>query len=347
MIQKSTNKAEMIKVFRDYGIVKQLNTIISCRNIRLCNSPVPDIVNLLKTLADFADNHPDSSIRTKLEQGGMFENLTAIVQSNTADHRNKRIAGQIIETCFQHLVHVANSSIWPYDDNAEIDMKSGMAGDTHGQVRTLVEMRYIQYLQSQSTVDPNDSDNSVKQSKQSNESSSSSQSEQSDDNDCSFFNSHISKNEQSSLTPRQKLDRIERMMRKIGMDIPTGAEDTRKIDAEVKQRVQETKKKGHIMAPSDRRNLMRLKLERSWICYNLELESFNEMSINAVSEPTPETSESTSKPHGSKQGFFKTHQSKSNRQENQSTLSAWKLKLKIKKPKLPKLTVYSKSMFGN
>ncbi|OAJ45429.1 hypothetical protein BDEG_28569 [Batrachochytrium dendrobatidis JEL423] len=147
MIQKSTNKAEMIKVFRDYGIVKQLNTIISCRNIRLCNSPVPDIVNLLKTLADFADNHPDSSIRTKLEQGGMFENLTAIVQSNTADHRNKRIAGQIIETCFQHLVHVANSSIWPYDDNAEIDMKSGMAGDTHGQVRTLVEMRYIQYLQ--------------------------------------------------------------------------------------------------------------------------------------------------------------------------------------------------------
>ncbi|KAL5039396.1 hypothetical protein BDEG_28570 [Batrachochytrium dendrobatidis JEL423] len=199
----------------------------------------------------------------------------------------------------------------------------------------------------QSTVDPNDSDNSVKQSKQSNESSSSSQSEQSDDNDCSFFNSHISKNEQSSLTPRQKLDRIERMMRKIGMDIPTGAEDTRKIDAEVKQRVQETKKKGHIMAPSDRRNLMRLKLERSWICYNLELESFNEMSINAVSEPTPETSESTSKPHGSKQGFFKTHQSKSNRQENQSTLSAWKLKLKIKKPKLPKLTVYSKSMFGN
>ncbi|OAJ45428.1 hypothetical protein BDEG_28568 [Batrachochytrium dendrobatidis JEL423] len=116
-------------------------------NIRLCNSPVPDIVNLLKTLADFADNHPDSSIRTKLEQGGMFENLTAVAKSNTADHRNKRIAGQIIETCFQHLVHVANSSIWPYDDNAEIDMKSGMAGDTHGQVRTLVEMRYIQYLQ--------------------------------------------------------------------------------------------------------------------------------------------------------------------------------------------------------
>ncbi|KAK6091594.1 hypothetical protein MT418_8537 [Batrachochytrium dendrobatidis] len=147
MIQKSTNKAEMIKVFREYGIVKQLSTILSRRDIRLCNSPVPDIVKLLETLADFADNHPDSSIRTELEQGGMFENLTAIVQSNNTDYRNRRVVGQIIGTYFQHRVHVASSSIRPYKDNAEIDMKSGMAGYVHGEVRTLVEMQYIQYLQ--------------------------------------------------------------------------------------------------------------------------------------------------------------------------------------------------------
>ncbi|OAJ41064.1 hypothetical protein BDEG_24715 [Batrachochytrium dendrobatidis JEL423] len=146
MIQKSTNKDEMIKVFREYGIVKQLNTIISRRDMDLCD--YNGIVKLLETIVDFADNHPDSSIRTELEQGGIFENLMAIVKSNTADHTNRRIAEQIIKTCFQHRVHVANSDIQSYDDNAEIDMKSGMAGDTHGEVRTLVEMRYIQYLQS-------------------------------------------------------------------------------------------------------------------------------------------------------------------------------------------------------
>ncbi|KAJ1339513.1 hypothetical protein BSLG_005837 [Batrachochytrium salamandrivorans] len=106
------------------------------------------IVKLLRALVNFADNHSDSSIRTELEQGGIFENLTAIVKSDTADHIKRRVAGQIIETCFQHRVHVASSSIWPYDDNAEIDMKSGMAGYKHGNARTLVEMRYIQYLQS-------------------------------------------------------------------------------------------------------------------------------------------------------------------------------------------------------
>ncbi|OAJ39337.1 hypothetical protein, variant 1 [Batrachochytrium dendrobatidis JEL423] len=147
MIQKSTNKAEMIKVFQEYGIVKQLSTILSRRDIRLCNSPVPDIVKLLETLADFADNHPDSSIRTELEQGGMFENLTAIVKSDTTHYMNKRAAAQIIETCFQHLVQTASSDIQPYNDNAEIDMKSGMAGYPYEQVRTLVEMRYIHYLQ--------------------------------------------------------------------------------------------------------------------------------------------------------------------------------------------------------
>ncbi|EGF80210.1 hypothetical protein BATDEDRAFT_25053 [Batrachochytrium dendrobatidis JAM81] len=146
MIQKSTNKDEMIKVFREYGIVKQLNTIISRRDMDLCD--YNGIVKLLETIVDFADNHPDSSIRTELEQGRIFENLMAIVKSNTADHTNRRIAEQIIKTCFQHRVHVANSDIQSYDDNAEIDMKSGMAGDTHGEVRTLVEMRYIQYLQS-------------------------------------------------------------------------------------------------------------------------------------------------------------------------------------------------------
>ncbi|OAJ44655.1 hypothetical protein BDEG_27865 [Batrachochytrium dendrobatidis JEL423] len=96
----------------------------------------------------------------------------------------------------------------------------------------------------QSTVDPNDLDNSVKQSKQSDESPSSSQSKQSDDifdiTTCSdpypLPESYVSKNEQFILTPRQKLDRIERMMKKIA---------------------------------------------KAWVCYNLELESFKEMSINA------------------------------------------------------------------
>ncbi|KAJ8329685.1 hypothetical protein O5D80_002247 [Batrachochytrium dendrobatidis] len=146
MIEKSTNKAEMIKVFREYGIVKQLNTVLSRRDMDLCD--YDGTVKLIKTLADFADNHPDSSIRTELEQGRIFENLMAIVQSDTADHRDKMVAEQIIETCFQYRVHVASPDIQPYNDNAEIDMKSGMAGDTHGNARTLVEMQYIQYLQS-------------------------------------------------------------------------------------------------------------------------------------------------------------------------------------------------------
>ncbi|OAJ44634.1 hypothetical protein BDEG_27844 [Batrachochytrium dendrobatidis JEL423] len=131
MIEKSTNKAEMIKVFQDYGIMQQLNTIISRRDMDLCD--YNGIVKLIKTLVDFADNHPDSSIRTELDQGGMFENLTAIVKSDDTDYMNKRVAGQIIETCFQYRVHVASSSIQPYKDNAEIDMKSGMAGYTHGE----------------------------------------------------------------------------------------------------------------------------------------------------------------------------------------------------------------------
>ncbi|KAJ8325897.1 hypothetical protein O5D80_005543 [Batrachochytrium dendrobatidis] len=72
----------------------------------------------------------------------------AIVDLNTADYRDRRVAEQIIEACFQHLVHVASSSIQLYKDNAEIDMKSGMAGYKHEEVRTLVEMRYVRYLQS-------------------------------------------------------------------------------------------------------------------------------------------------------------------------------------------------------
>ncbi|KAK6091346.1 hypothetical protein MT418_8559 [Batrachochytrium dendrobatidis] len=146
MIQKSTSKAEMIKVFREYGIMQQLNTIISRRNMDLCD--YNGIVKLIKTLVDFADNHPDSSIRTELDQGGIFENLTAIVKSDDTDHRDRRVAAQIIETCFQYRVHTASSDIQPYNDNAEIDMKSGMAGYVHGKARTLVEMQYIQYLQS-------------------------------------------------------------------------------------------------------------------------------------------------------------------------------------------------------
>ncbi|KAK6091534.1 hypothetical protein MT418_8542 [Batrachochytrium dendrobatidis] len=146
MIEKSKNKAEMIKAFQDYGIVQQLITIISRRSIDLYD--YNGIVKLIKTLVDFADNHPDSSIRTELDQGRIFENLMVIVKLDTANYRNKRIAGQIIKTCFQHLVQTANSDIQSYNDNAEIGMKSGMAGYTHGKARTLVEMQYIQYLQS-------------------------------------------------------------------------------------------------------------------------------------------------------------------------------------------------------
>ncbi|KAJ8331811.1 hypothetical protein O5D80_000116 [Batrachochytrium dendrobatidis] len=146
MIQKSTNKAEMIKVFQEYEIVQQLNTILSRRDVNLYGCF--GIVKLLETIVDFADNHPDSSIRTELDQGGMFENLMAIVKSDDTHYTNRRVAGQIIETCFQHLVYTARSDIQPYNDNDKIDMSSGMAGDTHGQARTLVEMRYIQYLHS-------------------------------------------------------------------------------------------------------------------------------------------------------------------------------------------------------
>ncbi|KAJ8329934.1 hypothetical protein O5D80_002120 [Batrachochytrium dendrobatidis] len=150
MIQKSTNKDEMIKVFREYGIVNQLSTIISRRDMDFYDygNPIPGIVKLVKTFIGFADNHPDSSIRTELDQGGMFESLTAIVKSDTTHYTNKMVAGRIIETCFQHLVQTANSSIQPYDDNDKIDMKSGIAGYVHGKSRTLVEMRYIQYLHS-------------------------------------------------------------------------------------------------------------------------------------------------------------------------------------------------------
>ncbi|KAK6093297.1 hypothetical protein MT418_8475 [Batrachochytrium dendrobatidis] len=147
MIRKSTNKDEMIKAFQEYGIVNQLNTIYSRRDVNFEYDSAAGIVNLLKILVDFAENHSDSSIRTELDQGGMFENLTAIVQSDDTDYIKRRAAGQIIETCFQHLVHTASPDIQPYDNNAEIDMKSGMAGYPYEQVRTLVEMRYIQYLQ--------------------------------------------------------------------------------------------------------------------------------------------------------------------------------------------------------
>ncbi|OAJ38572.1 hypothetical protein BDEG_22480 [Batrachochytrium dendrobatidis JEL423] len=150
MIEKSTNKAEMIKVFREYGIVKQLSTIYSRRDMDFYDygNPVPGIVKLPETIVDLADNHPDSSIRTELDQGGMFESLMVIVQSDDTEYTNKRVADQIIGTCFQHLVYTASSSIQPYNDNAEIDMKSGIAGYVHGDARTLVEMQYIQYLQS-------------------------------------------------------------------------------------------------------------------------------------------------------------------------------------------------------
>ncbi|EGF76122.1 hypothetical protein BATDEDRAFT_28802 [Batrachochytrium dendrobatidis JAM81] len=132
MIEKSTNKAEMIKVFQEYGIVNQLNTIYSRRDIDLYD--YDGFVNLLKTFIDFADNHPDSSIRTELEQGGIFENLTAIVQSDDTDYIKRRAAGQIIETCFQHLVQTASSSIQPYDEHAKSNMKSGMAGYPYEQL---------------------------------------------------------------------------------------------------------------------------------------------------------------------------------------------------------------------
>ncbi|OAJ37376.1 hypothetical protein BDEG_21407 [Batrachochytrium dendrobatidis JEL423] len=105
-------------------------------------------VKLLETIVDFTDNHPDSSIRTELDQGEMFENLMDIVDLNTdCNGKSRRVAEQIIGMCFQHRVQTASSSIQSYNDNAEIDMSSGMAGDTHGEVRTLVEMRYIHYLQ--------------------------------------------------------------------------------------------------------------------------------------------------------------------------------------------------------
>ncbi|KAK6091667.1 hypothetical protein MT418_8533 [Batrachochytrium dendrobatidis] len=149
MIQKSTNKPEMIKVFQEYRIMQQLITIISRTDVDLCdyNGSNTSIVKLLKAFADFADNHPDSSIRTELDQGRIFESLMVIVKSDTTHYMNKRAAAQTIGTYFQHRVQTASSSIQPYKDNAKIGMSSGMAGYTHGKARTLVEMQYIQYLQ--------------------------------------------------------------------------------------------------------------------------------------------------------------------------------------------------------
>ncbi|KAJ8331938.1 hypothetical protein O5D80_000105 [Batrachochytrium dendrobatidis] len=79
----------------------------------------------------------------------------------------------------------------------------------------------------QSTVYPDDSDSSVEQS---DESSSYSESKQSDDDIfdntlyddvCHLPKSYIPENERPILTPQQRLDRVEKIMKNMGMEIPT------------------------------------------------------------------------------------------------------------------------------
>ncbi|OAJ44227.1 hypothetical protein BDEG_27491 [Batrachochytrium dendrobatidis JEL423] len=154
----------------------------------------------------------------------------------------------------------------------------------------------------QSTVDPDDSDSSVEQS---DESSSYSQSKQ----------------EQTAiLTPQQRLDKVEKIMRNMGMEIPTDVGDgyPHKMSTKAKERILETKRRGYgrRMSSSDKKKFRKLRLGRLWMCRKLALEPLEEESIRVVSEPTPELKSilktgSTFKPHGSKHDHSKKHQQKS------------------------------------
>ncbi|EGF77674.1 hypothetical protein BATDEDRAFT_27298 [Batrachochytrium dendrobatidis JAM81] len=178
----------------------------------------------------------------------------------------------------------------------------------------------------QSTIDPDDSDSSVEES---DESSSYSESKQSDDDIfdntlyddvCHLPKNYIPENKRPILTHQQRLDRVEKIMKNMGMEIPTDVGDgyPHKMSTKAKERILETKRRGYgrRMSSSDKKKFRKLRLGRLWVCRKLALEPLEEESIRVVSEPTPELKSilkpgSTFKPHGSKHDHSKKHQQKS------------------------------------
>ncbi|OAJ41441.1 hypothetical protein BDEG_25036 [Batrachochytrium dendrobatidis JEL423] len=178
----------------------------------------------------------------------------------------------------------------------------------------------------QSTIDSDGLDSSVEQS---DESSSYSESKQSDDDIfdntlyddvCHLPKNYIPENERPILTPQQRLSRVEKIMRNMGMEIPTDVGDgyPHKMSTKAKERILETKRRirGRKMSSSDKKKFRKLRLGRLWVCRKLALEPLKEESIRVVSEPTPELKsilkpKSTFKPHGSKHDHSKKHQQKS------------------------------------
>ncbi|OAJ44220.1 hypothetical protein BDEG_27484 [Batrachochytrium dendrobatidis JEL423] len=138
------------------------------------------------------------------------------------------------------------------------------------------------------------------------------------DDVCHLPKNYIPENERPILTPQQKLDRVEKIMKNMGMEIPTDVGDgyPHKMSTKAKERILETKQKERRMSSSDKKNLKMLKLGRLWVCRKLALEPLEEKSIRVVSEPTPELKSilkpgSTFKPHGSKHDHSKKHHQKS------------------------------------
>ncbi|EGF80307.1 hypothetical protein BATDEDRAFT_25244 [Batrachochytrium dendrobatidis JAM81] len=140
------------------------------------------------------------------------------------------------------------------------------------------------------------------------------------DDVCHLPKKYIPENERPILTPQQKLDRVEKIMKNMGMEIPTDVGDgyPHKMSTKAKERILETKRRGYgrRMSSSDKKKFRKLRLGRLWVCRKLALEPPEETSIRVVSEPTPELKSilkpgSTFKPHGSKHDHSKKHHQKS------------------------------------
>ncbi|OAJ42054.1 hypothetical protein BDEG_25558 [Batrachochytrium dendrobatidis JEL423] len=140
------------------------------------------------------------------------------------------------------------------------------------------------------------------------------------DDVCHLPKKYVPENERPILTHQQRLDRVEKIMKNMGMEIPTDVGDgyPHKMSTKTKERILETKRMGdgRRMSSSDKKKFRKLRLGRLWVCRKLALEPPEEESISVVSEPTPELKsilkpESTFKPHGSKHDHSKKHQQKS------------------------------------
>ncbi|KAK6091536.1 hypothetical protein MT418_007980 [Batrachochytrium dendrobatidis] len=176
----------------------------------------------------------------------------------------------------------------------------------------------------QSTIDPDDSDSSVEES---NELSSSSQSKQSDDDIfgntlyddvCHLPKKYITENERSILTPQQRLDRVEKRMRNMGIKTPANVKNEyiHKMSPKARKKMLKAKQKKRRMSSSDKKNPAILKAKKIWMRCKLAFGFPKKTSVRIVSEPTPKLKSilkpgSTSKPHSSKHGHSKKHQQKS------------------------------------